>query len=191
MAIRVVRVVDEVIQQDEPIAFTTCRKASNDIRVGLTSVVAEGERGLKHLYYRVRYEDGVAVRRDLIRAEVAVKPKDRVILVGSRGAGVSRGFFTSRRVLTMHATAYDPGPRSCGKHANGRTCTGMRAGYGVVAVDPRVIPLGTRLYVEGYGFAIAGDRGRAIKGHRIDLGYDTYRAARRFGLRHVTVHVLQ
>ena len=191
ITIRVVRVVDKVIRQDEPIAFTTRRKASDEIRPGLTKVISEGERGLKHLYYRVRCEDGVVKQRKLIRAEVAVKPKDRIILVGTRGVGVSRGFFSSRRVLRMHATAYDPGPRSCGRYATGRTCTGMRAGYGVVAVDPRVISLGSRLYIEGYGFAIAGDRGRAIKGSRIDLGYDTYRAARRFGRRYVTVHVLE
>jgi 3D (Asp-Asp-Asp) domain-containing protein len=67
----------------------------------------------------------------------------------------------------------------------------MRAGYGVVAVDPRHIPLGSRLYIEGYGFAIAGDTGGAIKGHRIDLGYGNYRAARSFGRKKVTVHVLK
>ncbi|MCX8053988.1 MAG: 3D domain-containing protein, partial [Armatimonadetes bacterium] len=103
----------------------------------------------------------------------------------------SRGEFRTRRVLTMHATAYDPGPRSCGRYATGRTACGLQAGYGVVAVDPRVIPLGTHLYIEGYGHAIAGDRGRAIKGNRIDLGFSTYKEAIRFGRKRVTVHVLR
>ena len=93
-------------------------------------------------------------------------------------------------MLIMVATAYDPGPRSCGRYASGWTAIGMRAGKGVVAVDPSVIPLGTRLYIEGYGPAVAGDVGRAIKGRRIDLGYGTYREAIAWGRRTVRVYVL-
>jgi 3D (Asp-Asp-Asp) domain-containing protein/uncharacterized protein YabE (DUF348 family) len=100
----------------------------------------------------------------------------------------------ARRSMSMVATAYDPGPASTGKSpghpAYGITASGMRAGYGVVAVDPRVIPLGTRLYIPGYGNAIAGDTGGAIKGQRIDLGYATYNEAIRFGRQTVTVYVL-
>jgi 3D (Asp-Asp-Asp) domain-containing protein len=66
----------------------------------------------------------------------------------------------------------------------------MMAGYGIVAVDPRVIRLGTKLYVEDYGFCVAGDTGGAIKGTRIDLGFDTYSEAIRFGRRTVAVYVL-
>jgi 3D (Asp-Asp-Asp) domain-containing protein len=90
----------------------------------------------------------------------------------------------------MIATAYDPGPLSCGPYADGRTAIGLRAGHGVVAVDPNVIPLRARLYIEGYGPAIAGDVGGAIKGNRIDLGYNSRRAALQFGRRPVTVWVL-
>lgn len=188
--IRIVRVVNKVILEEEPIAFQTRNSPTRELRVGLNKVVSEGKRGLKHLYYQVRYVDGVEKKRSLIRSEVAKKPQDKVILIGELGAGISRSFF-SRRSVVMHASAYDPGPRSCGRHATGRTCTGMRAGYGVVAVDPRVIRLGTRLYIEGYGYAIAGDRGGAIKGSRIDLGYNTYHAAKRFGRKHVKVHILE
>jgi 3D (Asp-Asp-Asp) domain-containing protein len=189
--IRVVRVVEKVVLKEELVAFATLRQPTAKLRVGLTKTAAEGVPGLKHLYYRVRYMDGVETKRELIRGEVVVKPKDKVILIGDGGAGVSRGSFTSRRVLRMHATAYDPGPRSCGKRATGRTCLGLKAGRGIVAVDPRVIPLRSKLYVEGYGYAIAGDTGGAIKGNRIDLGYNTYSAAMRFGRRHVTVYVLE
>lgn len=188
--IRVVRVVEKVVQQEESIAFSTRRKPTNELRVGLTKVISEGQRGLKHLYYKVKYVDGAEKSREFVRAEVVTKQQDRVVLFGERGAGISRGSFLPRRTMVMHATAYDPGPRSCGKSADGRTCMGLKAGYGVVAVDPRTIPLGTRLYIEGYGFAIAGDRGRAIKGHRIDLGFNTYWSARQFGRKNVTVHVL-
>ena len=59
-----------------------------------------------------------------------------------------------------------------------------------MAVDPKVIALGAKLYIEGYGYAIAGDRGRAIKGNRIDLGFATVREALNFGRKSVIVHVL-
>jgi 3D (Asp-Asp-Asp) domain-containing protein len=97
--------------------------------------------------------------------------------------------------MTMVATAYDPGPVSTGKRPGdqgyGVTASGRRAGYGVVAVDPRVIPLGTRLFIPGYGYAVAGDTGSAIKGNRIDLGFATYAEAVRFGRQTVTVYILE
>lgn len=81
------------------------------------------------------------------------------------------------RVMTMVATAYCP--LEPGLDYN--TASGMRAARGVVAVDPRVIPLGTRLHVEGYGNCIAGDTGSAIKGNRIDLCFDTLEEMNAFG----------
>ena len=59
-----------------------------------------------------------------------------------------------------------------------------------MAVDPHVIPLGTRLYIPGYGFAIADDTGGAIKGHVIDLAFDSHQEAINFGVRHITVYIL-
>jgi 3D (Asp-Asp-Asp) domain-containing protein len=66
----------------------------------------------------------------------------------------------------------------------------MKAQHGVVAVDPRVVPLGTRLYIEGYGYAIAGDTGSAIKGTRIDLCFDTLEEVDAYGWRTITVEIL-
>lgn len=90
----------------------------------------------------------------------------------------------------MRATAYTPGPESCGASADGITSTGHRAGVGIAAVDPRVIPLGSLLYVEGYGYAWALDVGGAIKGKRIDLCVDQVEEAMRWGIRTVRVHIL-
>jgi 3D (Asp-Asp-Asp) domain-containing protein len=68
------------------------------------------------------------------------------------------------------------------------TALGYRAGHGIVAVDPRVIPLGARLYIPGYGYAIAGDTGGDIRGNRIDLGFNSERDAMMFGRRAITVY---
>jgi 3D (Asp-Asp-Asp) domain-containing protein len=109
--------------------------------------------------------------------------------MGRVGYSSSRSGYFRTRVLDMRASAYTPGAHCNGKWA-GRTATGVPPGYGVVAVDPRVIRLGSRLYIEGYGYAIAADTGGAIKGNRIDLGMQTLRQAFAFGRRPVRVHVL-
>ncbi len=90
------------------------------------------------------------------------------------------------RVLTMEATGYSP--EEPGLDDN--TASGLKARRGVVAVDPRVIPLGTRLHVEGYGNAIAADTGSAIKGNRIDLCFDTLEECDAYGRRTVRVEIL-
>jgi 3D (Asp-Asp-Asp) domain-containing protein/peptidoglycan hydrolase CwlO-like protein len=91
------------------------------------------------------------------------------------------------RVMMMVATAYCPLEPGLDEH----TASGMRATKGVVAVDPRTIPLGTRLNVEGYGNCIAGDTGGAIKGNRIDLCFDTLEEMNAYGgYRNVRVEIL-
>jgi 3D (Asp-Asp-Asp) domain-containing protein len=85
---------------------------------------------------------------------------------------------TSPRTLLVEAVAY---------HLPGRTASGLPVGPGVVAVDPTVIPLGTRMFVPGYGPAIAADVGYAVKGAMIDLWFATTDAARAWGSRTVTI----
>lgn len=87
------------------------------------------------------------------------------------------------RVHVMEATAYT--------WTGNRTATGTWPGRGTVAVDPAVIPLGSELYVEGYGLAVAADTGGDIKGHRIDLYYLTEDECWEFGRRQVRVEVLR
>jgi 3D (Asp-Asp-Asp) domain-containing protein len=103
---------------------------------------------------------------------------------------MSRSSFARSKSMIMSATGYDTSPQTL-PGSNGRTATGMVARYGVVAVDPRVIPLGTYVYVEGYGFAIASDTGGAIKGNRIDLCFNSRRESLAWGRRRVTVHILK
>jgi len=190
MVITVVKVTNTLEAEKQLLAFDSVKTFTNSLKPGQVKLTANGTPGEKLTRYLVRYEDGKPVSKTAIGADVVKKPLKRVVAIGSRGRYTSRGEFRTRKILKMWATAYEPGPRSCGRYATGRTACGLRAGYGVVAVDPRVIPLGTKLYVEGYGYALAGDRGRAIRGNRIDLGYRTVREALNFGSRNVIVHVL-
>ncbi|MCC6445011.1 MAG: G5 domain-containing protein [Armatimonadetes bacterium] len=179
-----------IVTETETVSHGMKLLTSPKLRQGLSIVKQEGRKGIRKHVYRVVFRDGKEVSRTRTRTQWAVRPADRIIMVGAQKNLPSRGFFSGRKVLDMIATGYDPGPKSCGPRATGRTALGLRAGYGVVAVDPRYIPLGTRLYIEGYGYAVAADVGGKIKGNRIDLGHDTYRKAFGVGVRKVKVHIL-
>jgi 3D (Asp-Asp-Asp) domain-containing protein len=113
-------------------------------------------------------------------------PRDRYASVLS--SAPVPGTFRAVRSLTLIATGYSPDPSENGGYTV--TATGLPIGYGAAAVDPRVIPLGTKLYVEGYGYAFACDVGGAIKGKRIDLAYNSYYVANTKGHKKVRVWIL-
>ena len=102
-----------------------------------------------------------------------------------------KGLFIIRETRLMIATAYYPGPECTGGSCDGITSTGKIAGKGIVAVDPKVIPLGSLLYIEGYGIAEAADVGAAIKGNRIDLCFETYHEAVNYGRKSIKVSVIE
>jgi len=119
--------------------------------------------------------------------KVTRTPRDRVQVVGTLRIAASRGDLEGKEVILMEATGYAPWH---GKGVDDITAIGMRAGYGVVAVDPRVVPLRSILYIEGYGKAVAGDTGGAIKGRRIDLGFSSAREAYKWGRRPARVFII-
>jgi 3D (Asp-Asp-Asp) domain-containing protein len=188
LEIRVTRVTCEEVEQVAKIPHRTIILADPDRQAGFTSVLSHGSEGTVRQVWRVWKKDEVETARGIITEEVVEEPVDTVVLRGSRDLASRGGDW--REPLMMEATAYDPGPKSCGKWASGYTATGAKAEKGVVAVDDRVIPMGTRMYIPGYGFGVAADRGGAIKGMRIDLCYETYEEAIQFGRRQVKVYLL-
>src|SRR5471030_676177 len=162
---------------------------SRNLRPGRLVRAHDGVDGVLKKTYRVTYVDHKPIEKELLKEETK-EATPTLFLMGRGGMPSSRGSFTRKRVLEMSATAYDPSPKCNGWGSHGRTRTGARATYGVVAVDPRVIPLGTVVFVEGYGLALACDTGSAIKGNRIDLCYDSGRVADDFGRQRVRVHIL-
>ena len=189
MTIRITRIEEKIVTTKRQVEFETVVKYDPRHRGG-NAVYLKGEPGEKEVKLRVFYKDGVQSTVKVLDVKIIRQPKDQIVVSSQRPELASRGG-TRVRTLRMLATAYDPGPRSCGPRATGHCANGMKAQKGVVAVDPRVIPLGTKLYVEGYGHCIAADTGGAIKGNKIDLCYNTYGEAIRFGRKYVTVHVLK
>lgn len=160
---------------------------------GREVVARPGEVGLRSTTYRRVYTNGRLTGEYLVKDVIKKQPVDRIIRVGRKltwhRLKTRIGTLYYRYKVTMEASAYYPGAESTGIYADGITATGHVAGHGVVAVDPDYIPLGTRLYIPGYGLALAADVGGAIKGNRIDLCFDTYFEAQHYGRRYVTVYV--
>ncbi|MEI6285100.1 MAG: 3D domain-containing protein [Bacillota bacterium] len=101
----------------------------------------------------------------------------------SSAATVSRGM----RTMSMNVSAYSTEDPGCGLY----TYRGTRIRKGLCAVDPKVIPLGTRLYIPGYGIAVADDIGSAIKGQKLDLAFESRREALNFGRKQITIFILE
>ncbi len=196
----------EIVVQTEEIPFETVSIPNYLEDEGTSVVKEEGANGVKEVSYLRVYRNGEMVHEAVTEEKVISEPVNQVVEygtfkigIGFRG-GIDRESLEGTRMIPMTATAYDLSYQSCGKYPGDRgygiTASGMRAQRGVVAVDPKVIPLGTKLYIESadgsfvYGYAIAGDTGGAIKGNRVDLFMDAYSECMQFGRRTVNVYIL-
>jgi 3D (Asp-Asp-Asp) domain-containing protein len=179
----------EVRIEKKEIPSTVKYQFSRLVGPGRIQLATNGKPGLVTRTYQLTQDTGKPVVKKLIKEE-RIEPVPTLFLMGKSGYPTSRSSFGRGRVMVMDATAYDPSPATIGRGATGYTAMGLRATYGHVAVDPRVIRMGSLVYVEGYGLAIASDTGSAIKGNRIDLCFDSRSTALRFGRKKVKVHVL-
>jgi uncharacterized protein YabE (DUF348 family) len=185
--IRVEKVTDVV---EEPIQFAVITKKDEGLEKGKQVTVTEGKQGIVSKEYEVILENGKEVSRKIIGEQKLREKLDKVVAVGTKELDiqVSRGAETGTEFY-VNTTAYTAYCNGC----SGRTATGfdLRANPGakVIAVDPRVIPLGTKVFVEGYGYAVAADTGGAIKGHKIDVFFPTKAEAFRWGVRKVKIKI--
>ena len=189
MEIKIDRVVVENIENKIEIPFETESRENKDMFEGEKKVITKGEVGQKTESLKNTYVNGVLETTEVLKSEITKDPVKEVVEVGTKKGTVAPNGKNAKRVIVMQATAYDP-------TAGSKTTMGTRARVGAVAVDPKVIPLGSKLYIESmdgfasYGYATAEDTGGAIKGNRIDLFYNSNAEANRFGRRNVKVYVL-
>lgn len=183
MQIQVARVRTVTEESEAPISYETKKQYTVKLEEGATRVAREGRDGTERQTWQVVYRDGKEVNRQLVSREVITPPVDRQVLVGS-GMVVSRGGENIRYSEVKHMVA------SGYTYTGHNTASGVPPHYGVMAVDTSAIPFGTRVYVEGYGYATARDRGSAIKGNRIDLFFESESEALGWGLRTVKVYFL-
>lgn len=193
--VRIARIERWVSSEKRRVAERTIHVIDFSLPPGSTKIIRHGSPGISETMVDYTSTDG-KLDKHVLETHLLRKPQTRVIAegVGTYAAmadfaehGIEKTSYIAEDALEMVATAYTADCIGC----TGYTSSGYRAGHGIVAVDPNVIPLGTRLYIPGYGFAIAGDTGGAIVGNRIDLGFDTIGAAMDFGRRAVKVYKLK
>ncbi|MEO9170588.1 MAG: 3D domain-containing protein [Candidatus Aquilonibacter sp.] len=194
--VRIARVVTWSRTVKQRISQQIVHRLDFSLSPGTSKVVAKGSPGERDVMVRFSQRDSEKIRKAVVSSQLVKKPRARIVAegVGEYEAferiarrGIQQTSYVAASALDMVATAYTAGCYGC----SGITASGRPAGHGVVAVDPGVIPLGTRLYIPGYGFAIAGDTGGAIRGKRIDLGFNSTRDAMLFGRREVVVYRLK
>lgn len=207
MTVKVTKVSIETVKEQTSIPFETTKKKNNDLKPGETKVITEGVDGIKENTYTVKTVNGVQESKELAGSETIKEPVNKVVeyaeekkaeapAARSTGGTTSRGNIRYKKVLNVTATAYELlfGSKN-GKP--GKTASGRTLSLGMIAVDPRVIPLGTRVYVESpdgkyvYGEAVAADTGSGIVGNRIDICLATYRECINFGVRPMKVYILE
>ncbi|HZJ84128.1 MAG TPA: 3D domain-containing protein [Syntrophomonadaceae bacterium] len=182
--IEVIRVTEEEVILEESIPYETEKTVDNSLEKGLTKTINKGQDGLALNTVKVIYHNGEEVKREVIKSEIKSEPKNQVIALGNI-TSASRGgqSFDFNQAMMVQASAYT--------YTGNRTATGKNPAVGMVAVDPSVIPLGSQLYIEGYGYAVAADTGGSIKGARVDLFMEDRAQCLGWGRRNVKLYILQ
>ncbi len=166
------------------------------MKPGAHKLLAKGHAGVRETVVLFEQHDGGAIKHRIVASAIVRKAAPRIVEDGAgefaayehmAKRGIDKTSYVAASAMHMVATAYTASCDGC----DGVTAMGYRAGHGVVAVDPRYIPLGSKLYIPGYGYAIAGDTGGAIRGNRIDLGFNSVADAIEFGRREITVYRLK
>lgn len=192
---------------EKPIPFETIETQDDSILKGEQVVNVEGEEGLLKEKVLKVFRNGKLISEKKVSEEVIKPAVNKEVAVGTKEVETTNSYehtgsnnanqssdlgFSYSYYIDVQATAYDASV------ADGipYTATGTIARPGVIAVDPSVIPLGTRVYIESmdgwpsYGYAVAEDTGSAIVGHIVDLFYDSHQTALDFGRRNVRVYIL-
>ena len=172
---------------DQEVAVEVVRQKDDTMAKGEEEVVQVGQPGLERVQRETLYSNGTVIKTNDVSKVTQRAMVPTIIKEGTREVTTSRNVAgRASRAIVMEASAYLAGDGD----GAGITATGLPAVRGIAAVDPDVIPLGTRLFIPGYGEALAADTGGAIVGNKIDLVMDSYGEAMDFGRQDVTVYVL-
>lgn len=187
---RVEKVTDVV---EESRSFATVTRNDSSLDKGKEQVIEAGQEGKVAKHYEVILEDGKEVSRKLVKSETLQESQDRIVAVGTREVvQVSRSSSSnSGDWTTFESTAYTANCTGC----SGTTATGVNlhadSNKRVIAVDPSVIPLGSKVEIKGLGTYTAADTGGAIVGRKIDIFMSSRSEAVSWGRRNVQLRIIE
>ncbi|MBK5241459.1 3D domain-containing protein [Clostridium sp.] len=206
MDVIITRVKTETLEEKQAIDFKTVITNDNAVLKSKKSITQNGVKGEKSISIDVTYENGKEVSRKVVKETIVKNPINKIIVQGTMSPKtISRGDIsekstevvnvsvtnTSGKTLNVKATAYWAFNGVNNTYtASGRKAVRNPNGYSTIAVDTKVIPLGTKLYVEGYGNAIAADKGSSVKGNYIDVYFNTRQEAINWGVKYLKVTIL-
>lgn len=162
---------EKTLSKTQLLKFNRKTKIDTSLKTGSSKIIQKGQNGEKVIQTKIIYHSGKEFSREtsVIKEK---KPVTEILAVSvnpdEQTLETPYGLLKYNRKLTVWSTSYDSSCRGCSQ----TTAIGLKTGYGVIAVDPKIIPLKSKVYIPGYGIAIAGDTGGSIKGHIIDLGFD-------------------
>lgn len=204
MVIDLTSITEKKITKKETIAYNTEIRENPDLEEGKENVLQEGENGELSIITKENYSGAELISSEVVEELVTKEAKNKIIERGTKKkeipipvvelkkekqpASVTASTVTNNSTsLNVVATGYTPGDPGC----TGITYTGTKASRGTIAVDPKVIPFGTKLYIPGYGYGVAADTGGAIKGNKIDLCYESRTEALNWGIKNITVYIVR
>ena len=211
ITVRRVEVKEEV--ETEEVPYETEYQDTDSLYQGETQVKTEGTPGEKEVTYLVTYVDGEEESREKDSEEVTKEPVSEVVLRGTaerentsggidveggNGTGEVAGTFTDMYGNTVSYSSMMTGTCTAYSVPGGTTSLGWDAVYGVVAVNPNIIPYGTKMYITSpdgsvvYGYGVAGDTGGAAMAGEIiaDLCYNTIEECSQIGRREMVIYIL-
>lgn len=175
LKVQLVKVEESNEVATEAIDFDVITEEDNSLDINVEQVKQDGAVGQKEITYKVVKKDGKEISRDIVSSKVIKEPVNKIVAQGTRRTFASRSgeVLDYKSLIYCESTAYYGG----GLTATGTVPVYNPDGISTIAVDPRVIPLGSLVYVEGYGKAIAADTGGAIQGNIVDVYVNSYEDA--------------
>lgn len=178
------RIAIEYRIEDVKVPVPVEYRETSTLPPGMTEVREEGSQGLKREVIKV-VRVGGSVEQEVVNEFLLNRPKKRVIMQNSKQVAnepVDLAHLKVAKAFTVEATAYT--------YTGDPTASGVYPRKGLIAVDPKVIPMGSRVYLEGYGYAIAADTGGAIRGNKVDLFFPSLRECIDWGRRPIQLYLL-
>ena len=193
-------ITEKIVVEQVTIPYETVTKTTAEGTDTTNKVLQEGQDGLKEVTYKVKYQNDIEIEKTVLSEVVVKEPVDRIVQVQKKQTSRSSAPRTTSASTTTASTsgtggktykitAYCPCSKCCGK-STGRTASGTKATAGRTVAAPSNFAFGTKLNIGGHVYTVE-DRGGAIKGNKIDIFVSSHQEALQWGVRYLTVSVVQ